>query len=65
MAWPLSQDYNEAIQSPASSFTDPELKRPIYYRCSLGPMVTRIPSRSPLSRGNMCCCAIACSERGR
>jgi WD40 repeat protein len=26
MAWPLSQDYNEAIQNPASSFADPELK---------------------------------------
>src|ERR1700730_11248211 len=27
MAWPLSQDYNEAIQSPESSFSDPELKK--------------------------------------
>ena len=27
MAWPLAQDYNEAIQSPASSFTDAELKQ--------------------------------------
>src|SRR5215475_9842657 len=27
MAWPLSQDYNEAIQSPASNFADPELRR--------------------------------------
>lgn len=26
MTWPLSQDYNEAIQSPATSFGDPELK---------------------------------------
>jgi WD40 repeat protein len=26
MAWPLSQDYNEAIQNPPSSFADPELK---------------------------------------
>jgi WD40 repeat protein len=26
MSWPLSQDYNEAIQSPATSFSDPELK---------------------------------------
>ena len=26
MAWPLSQDYNEAIQDPQSSFTDPELR---------------------------------------
>jgi N-acetylneuraminic acid mutarotase len=26
MAWPVSQDYNEAIQSPESSFTDPELR---------------------------------------
>src|SRR5437762_13202368 len=27
MAWPLPQDYNEAIQSPVSSFSDPELKQ--------------------------------------
>jgi hypothetical protein len=27
MAWPLSQDYNEAIQSPAANFADPELRR--------------------------------------
>ena len=27
MSWPLSQDYNEAIQSPASNFADPDLKR--------------------------------------
>jgi hypothetical protein len=27
MPWPLSQDYNEAIQSPASCFTDPELQQ--------------------------------------
>jgi hypothetical protein len=26
MMWPLSQDYNEAIQSPSISFSDPELK---------------------------------------
>jgi hypothetical protein len=26
MAWPLSQDYNEAIQDAQSSFSDPELK---------------------------------------
>jgi hypothetical protein len=26
MAWPLSQDYNEAIQSPHTSFADPELR---------------------------------------
>lgn len=26
MAWPVSQDYNEAIQAPQSSFSDPELK---------------------------------------
>jgi hypothetical protein len=26
MPWPLSQDYNEAIQNPASSFSDPELR---------------------------------------
>lgn len=28
MAMPLSQDYNEAIQSPVSCFNDPELKCP-------------------------------------
>ncbi len=27
MSWPLSQDYNEAIQSPKSNFADPDLKR--------------------------------------
>jgi hypothetical protein len=27
MAWPLSQDYNEAIQDMASSFGDPDLKQ--------------------------------------
>jgi hypothetical protein len=27
MPWPLSQDYNEAIQNPATCFTDPELKQ--------------------------------------
>ena len=26
MPWPLSQEYNEAIQTPASSFADPELR---------------------------------------
>lgn len=26
MAWPQSQDYNEAIQTPQSSFADPELR---------------------------------------
>jgi hypothetical protein len=26
MSWPVSQDYNEAIQTPASSFADPELR---------------------------------------
>lgn len=26
MTWPLPQDYNEAIQNPASSFNDPDLK---------------------------------------
>jgi hypothetical protein len=26
MSWPLSQDYNEAIQNPASSLSDPKLK---------------------------------------
>src|SRR3954453_10554775 len=27
MAWPMSQDYNEAIQNPAANFSDPELKQ--------------------------------------
>jgi hypothetical protein len=27
MGWPLSQDYNEAIQSPATHFADPDLQR--------------------------------------
>src|SRR5579884_1935787 len=27
MAWPASQDYNEAVQNPASAFSDPELRR--------------------------------------
>jgi len=26
MPWPISQDYNEAIQSPESAFADPELR---------------------------------------
>jgi WD40 repeat protein len=26
MAWPVSQDYNEAIQSPAANFADPDLR---------------------------------------
>jgi WD40 repeat protein len=26
MAWPVSQDYNEAVQSPSLSFTDPDLR---------------------------------------
>ena len=26
MTWPLSQDYNEAIQSPAGNFADPDLR---------------------------------------
>src|SRR5689334_11897555 len=27
MAWPLAQDYNEALQNPQTSFRDPELRR--------------------------------------
>ncbi|HWG43955.1 MAG TPA: WD40 repeat domain-containing serine/threonine-protein kinase [Gemmataceae bacterium] len=27
MAWPLSQDYNEALQNPQTSFSDPELRQ--------------------------------------
>jgi hypothetical protein len=26
MPWPLPQDYNEAIQTPQTSFADPELR---------------------------------------
>src|ERR1700693_4375537 len=27
MNWPMSQDYNEAVQNAAASFADPELRR--------------------------------------
>ena len=27
MSWPMSQDYNEAVQNPARCFADPELKQ--------------------------------------
>lgn len=27
MAWPMSQDYNEAVQNPATCFSDPELRQ--------------------------------------
>ena len=27
MAWPMSQDYNEAVQSPATNFADPDLRQ--------------------------------------
>ncbi|HTU22082.1 MAG TPA: hypothetical protein VMG10_28845 [Gemmataceae bacterium] len=27
MSWPLSQDYNEAIQDPRNNFSDAELKK--------------------------------------
>jgi hypothetical protein len=27
MPWPLSQDYNEAVQTPVQSFSDAELKQ--------------------------------------
>ena len=36
MSWPLSQEYNEAIQSPASSFADPELRKGEATTSSLG-----------------------------
>src|SRR4051812_15496654 len=36
MSWPLSQDYNEAIQSPAINFSDPELRRGQVVMNSLG-----------------------------
>lgn len=40
MSWPLSQDFNEAIQSPASSFADEELKSG---EVALGPLGIPIP----------------------
>jgi hypothetical protein len=36
MSWPLSQDYNEAIQSPESSFSDPDLCRGVAATNALG-----------------------------
>src|SRR4051794_32892100 len=26
MSWPLAQDFNEAVQNPATAFTDPDLR---------------------------------------
>lgn len=34
--WPLSQDYNEAIQNPAQCFTDPELRQGVAVANALG-----------------------------
>ena len=36
MAWPTPQDYNEAIQSPQISFSDPDLKQGIVETTNLG-----------------------------
>ena len=36
MSWPLSQDYNEAIQSPRSNFADPDLQRGEAFANALG-----------------------------
>jgi WD40 repeat protein len=36
MAWPASQDYNEAIQDPSSSFQDPELRAGLAVNNSFG-----------------------------
>jgi formylglycine-generating enzyme required for sulfatase activity len=36
MAWPLSQEYNEAIQAPAVNFTDPDLRRGAVVTSPLG-----------------------------
>src|SRR6185369_7750644 len=36
MPWPQSQDHNEAIQSPASNFADPDLKRGVAVVNTLG-----------------------------
>src|ERR1700757_99219 len=36
MGWPLSQDYNEAIQTPAHCFADPELRQGEVVTNSLG-----------------------------
>lgn len=41
MSWPLSQDFNEAVQNPATAFGDPELK---------GGTVTTNPMGMPLPR---------------
>src|SRR6516162_2358313 len=40
MPWPLSQDYNEAVQNPGVAFADPELKggQPV-----LGPLGLPMP----------------------
>jgi hypothetical protein len=36
MPWPLSQDYNEAIQTPAQCFADPELRQGEAFTDTLG-----------------------------
>jgi hypothetical protein len=42
MPWPLSQDYNEAIQNPAQCFADPELRQGEAETNTLG-----LPAMSP------------------
>ena len=53
MPWPLSQDYNEAIQNPQTCFGDPELRRP---RRSPTPWACpcRAPATSPTSTRSSC-----------
>jgi hypothetical protein len=41
MSWPLSQDYNEAIQYPAQCFADPELRQGEAVTDALGLPATR------------------------
>ncbi len=40
MGWPLSQDYNEAIQDPRTAFADPELRQG---QAAAGPMGLPLP----------------------
>src|SRR5205085_9398117 len=40
VTWPLSQDYNEAIQGPPTCFADPELRQG---RPALGPLGLPLP----------------------
>jgi hypothetical protein len=46
MPWPLSQDYNEAIQSPETCFADEELRdgQAAFGRGWLSPSVGQVPA---------------------